>query len=132
LLTLLQVIIVLIAFLGVVNISIVTFYDRAAEYNIYKFSGMSVRDYLLHALGESVIIGLSGILIGATICVSLYQMMPALAVVAGKYMLFSAISAKIWTVLAVCFILFCSLWYAIARANKSQFISMKSQNQRLI
>ncbi len=132
LLTLLQFVIVLIAFLGVVNISIVTFYDRRAEFNIYKFSGMSIRDYLLHALGESVIIGLSGILIGATICASLYQMMPALAIIAGKYMIFSAINVKLGVVLAACFMLFCSLWYAIARASRRQFNSMKSQNQRLI
>lgn len=132
LMVMLQVLITLIAFLGVVNISIVTFYDRAQEFNVFKLSGMSLRDFLLHALGESVIIGLAGVAVGAVICASLYQMMPALAIVVGKYMLFSAINFKLGVVLTACFMLFCVLWYAIALKTKQRFDLMKNQNQRLL
>ena len=132
LLAMLQIAICLVAFLGIVNVSIVTAYDREQEYNIYKFSGMSEKGYLLHALGESVIIGMSGAAIGAVICVCVYQMMPALAIAAEKYMVFAAINVKLAVVLSACFVLFGLLWYSIACRGRRRFNLMRSQNERLI
>ena len=132
LLALLQIAICLVAFLGIVNISIVTAYDRKDEFNIYKFTGMSVREYILHALGESAIIGVVGVIIGAFVSIALYQIMPALSMIADKYMHYSFINLSLFIVLAIAFMLFILMWLSIAKSNRKQFEETRKQNQRLL
>ncbi len=91
LLTLLQVAIYAIGALGIINVSMVTIYDRRNELRLYRLSGMSASDYMGFSAGEALAVILAGGLIGLAVDFVINSMLPVLSALLDKYVKFAVI-----------------------------------------
>jgi ABC-type antimicrobial peptide transport system permease subunit len=119
LLTLLQFAVYIISLLGLLNISIVTVFDRRRELLIYKYSGMSKRGYLLFSLGESIAIALTSGFIGILLTLVINQALPSIASLISKYPSFGNFPVLGFTVGIIISIAFTLIWSLIAVFNNA-------------
>jgi len=54
----------IVAIIGILNMTIMTSYNRQNELDIYKISGMSDGDFLKFSFGEGLLIALTGGILG--------------------------------------------------------------------
>ena len=85
LLNIIQIMVSIVAFVGVINLSIITVYDRKKELYIYKVCGMDKNKYQFTSLFEGAIVGLTGGIIG--ICLSFFfnLLMPSFSKIINKF-----------------------------------------------
>ena len=76
--------------MGVANISIVTVYDRRSEFRLYKLSGMSSSDYMKFSIGEGIVAGLSGGVLGFIAGYSVNMLVPGLGSIIQRFKGFNA------------------------------------------
>lgn len=101
LLRILQALISLVALVGVVNLTIVSLMERKREFNVFRALGMDRRLFILLALTESLIIALSGALMGIGLSLIVNLLMPSFAVVIDRYIGFAAFPWEIAVIAAV-------------------------------
>ena len=130
LLTFLQIAVYLVGFMGLVNLSIVTVFDRKREINLYKLSGMSSKDYLQFAFGEGIIVAISGGIVGLVIGFIMNQLLPNMGSIVDKFMAYPIFPLEVLIVFAIAFTLFIALWLLIAVANRKG--KLTSFNERTI
>lgn len=128
LLTFLQIAVYVVGFMGLVNLSIVTVFDRKREINLYKLSGMSSKDYMAFAFGEGVIVALSGGIIGLIIGFIMNQLLPNMGSIVDKFLAYQIFPLSVLVIFAIAFALFVLLWQLIAVANRKSKLS--SFNER--
>ena len=64
LLAFVQTLVYIVAIIGILNMTIMTSYNRQNELDIYKISGMSDADFLKFSFGEGLLIALTGGILG--------------------------------------------------------------------
>lgn len=128
LLTALKAAMYFVAFLGLLNIAVVTVYDRREEFTLYRLSGMTDRDYIAFSVGEAAVMSFSGGFIGFFIAVAVNRIFPALAGVLNKYLSYPLVSAETAVIAAIGIVLFIIGWTGIAIIRKNTKI--KSINER--
>ena len=84
-----------VAFLGIINLTIVTIFDRNKEFSIYKSSGMGLKKYYALSAFEGLIIALSGAFIGTALSFFFYSLMPSFASLINKYIDFGWFTPEI-------------------------------------
>lgn len=128
LMTLLQILVWFISLMGVANIAIVTVYDRRAEYRLYKLSGMSQADYLKFSLGEGIVSGLSGGVLGFIAGYAVNMLVPSLGSIIQRYKGFAIMPLELVITFLIGVSAFLALWMLIALVNRKNTI--KSINER--
>lgn len=121
LLVLLQIALFAVAAAGLINISVVTAYDRRAELKIYRLNGLTDGEYIRLSLGEGLVLALSAGGIGLAAGLIFSRMMPVLSTVIDKYIAFPIFPLSLVAVVAGGIAAFTLLWVAIAyvgRKNK--------------
>ena len=130
LLTMLQILVWFVSLMGVANISIVTVYDRRAEYRLYKVSGMSSGEYVKFSVFEGLIVGLAGGLLGLVAGYGVNMLVPSLATIIGRYSAFNVLPWQLFLNFAIGVGAFMLLWTLIALVNRKN--TVKSINERNI
>ena len=128
LMTILQILVWFISLMGVMNISIVTVYDRRAEFRLYKLSGMSSSDYMKFSLGEGIVAGLSGGILGFIAGYSVNMLVPGLGSIIQRYKGFNAMPLELIYTFLIGVSAFLILWMLIALVNRKN--TVKSINER--
>lgn len=128
LMTLLQVLVWCVSLMGVANVSIVTFYDRKAEFKLYRLSGMSRSDYIKFSLGEGLISGLSGGLLGFIAGYAINMLVPSLGSIIQRYKGFNVMPLELVYTLLIGIGAFFILWAIITFVNRKG--SLTSINER--
>ncbi len=130
LMTILQVLVWFISLMGVANIAIVTVYDRRTEYRLYKLSGMSRVDYLKFSLGEGIVAGLSGGILGFIAGYAVNMLVPSLGSIIQRYKSFAVMPIELVATFFIGVGAFLLLWMLIALVNRKD--TVKSINERNI
>ncbi len=130
LLRLVQVLVSLVAFIGVINLTIVTFADRKKEYNVYKASGMSAKKFSILSLFEGLIIGLSGGIIGIILSFFFNTLMPSFAQLINKYLIYSLFPLNIPIITLLAIIVYTFIYYLISLSNKKAYLALDYYSQR--
>ncbi len=128
LMTILQVLVWCISLMGVANISIVTVYDRRSEFRLYKLSGMSSSDYMKFSLGEGIVAGLSGGVLGFIAGYSVNMLVPGLGSIIQRFKGFNAMPIELIYTFIIGVSAFIVLWILIALVNRKN--AVKSINER--
>lgn len=129
LLAVLQAYIYIVAIIGILNMAIVTSYNRKNELNIYKVSGMSEQDFLKFSLGESLLISSTGGIMGIVASFIINLSVPVFNNIINKYISINPFPYQIVLVFLVSTLLFNIVWMLIALFNKSR--KNITLNQRL-
>ena len=129
LLTLLQVLVYIVAVIGIVNISTVTFFDRRGEFRLYNAIGMSKSDHLKFSFGEALIAGGTGALTGFLIGFGINLLVPSLGSIISKYLQIEVFPVWLLVVTSAAFALFIGCWMAIAAASAKE-LKPGSYNER--
>jgi putative ABC transport system permease protein len=132
LLKFLQILVSLVAFIGVINLTIVTLNDRKKEFTVYKASGLSSSKFLLLTLYESAIIALSGGVIGTCLSLIFNRIMPVFAALINKYLIYQIFPASIFVIAAIAFGVYVSVYLLVALSNKKAFRKLSFQNERAL
>ncbi|MBO7156170.1 MAG: ABC transporter permease, partial [Clostridia bacterium] len=128
LLTILQVLVWFVSLMGVANISIVTVYDRRAEYRLYKVSGMAGNEYVKFSVFEGIIVGLAGGILGFIAGYGVNMLVPSLATIIGRYSAFNILPWQLFLNFGIGVGAFLLLWTLIALVNRKN--TVKSINER--
>ncbi len=119
LLTLLQYAMYAVCMLGLINIVIVTMFDRKQEFALYALSGMSSADYKKFAMAEAGIVGISGATIGMFAGVVLAQILPVVAIIINKFMYFGIVPVATIVVAIVGGLCLFAGWALLSSLNTS-------------
>lgn len=130
LLRLVQILVSFVAFVGVINLTIVTFSDRKKEYNIYKSSGMSVKKFNSLSLYESLIIAISGGIIGIILSFFFNSLMPSFAQLINKYLIYSLFPLNIPIISIIVIMVYTLIYGLISMSNKKLYLNLSFYNQR--
>lgn len=117
LLLLLEIAVCLVALMGVVNISVVTRYDRKRELSVFRLSGMSRSDYLGFTAAEGGILALAAAVIGLGTALAVNRLLPLMGAVVDKYMVFAAFPLSSVLSGLIGAVAFVGIWLAIALAR---------------
>ena len=128
LMTILQILVWCISLMGVANISIVTVYDRRSEFRLYKLSGMSSSDYMKFSIGEGIVAGLSGGVLGFIAGYSVNMLVPGLGSIIQRFKGFNAMPLELIYTFLIGVSAFMVLWILIALVNRKN--AVKSINER--
>ena len=129
LLTLLQIMVYVVAAIGVVNVSIVTFYDRRAEFRLFKVAGMSSADFMRYAVCEGATAASAGCLLGFVAGYAVNLLVPSLGSIISKYMPLDPFPLPLLIITCGAFALFMAFWTIIAAANrKTNLISVNERS----
>lgn len=128
LLTILQIMVYVVAAIGVINVSIVTFYDRRSEFRLLKVAGMSSGDFMRYSLAEGAAAAVSGCILGFVAGYAVNLLVPSLGSIIGKYMPLEPLALPLVAVTCGAFALFMLFWTVIAACNRK--INMVSVNER--
>ena len=129
LLILLQILVYVVAVIGIVNISAVTGYDRRNEFVLYRVAGMTSGDHMRFSLGEGLVTGGAGAVTGFIIGYGINLLVPSLGSIIGKYFALTPFPFWLVVVAAAAFALFIGCWAAIAATEKD--LRLRSFNERL-
>ena len=129
LLTLVQILVYVVAVIGIVNISTVTFFDRRSEFKLYSIIGMSAGDHMRFSLGEALIAGGTGALTGFLIGFGINLLVPSLGSIISKYLALEVFPVWLVVVTLAAFALFIGCWLAIAAASAKD-LKPESINER--
>ncbi len=132
LLRFLQILVSFVAFIGVINLTIVTLSDRKKEFTVYKAGGLSPSRFLRLALFESFIIALSGGVIGVCLSLIFNRIMPVFAALINKYLLYSLFPVSIFVIAAAAFSVYCAVYLLVALSNKKAFRRLSFRNERAL
>lgn len=132
LLRFLQILVSFVAFIGVINLTIVTLSDRKKEFTVYKASGLSPSRFLRLAVFESFIIALSGGVIGVCLSLIFNRIMPVFAALINKYLVYQLFPASIFVIAAVAFAVYAAVYMLVALSNKKTFKKWTFQNERVL
>ncbi len=130
LMTLLQILVWFVSFLGVVNISIVTFYDRRKEYRLYKLSGMSGNDYVKFSVSEGIVLALSGGILGFAAGYAVNMLVPSLGSIIMRYSGFNIFPLQLVLTFLIGISAFLILWTLIALVNRTRVTKNQPINER--
>lgn len=130
LLKIIQILFSIVAFVGVINLSIVAFTDRKNEFSVYKTSGMSIKKYNKLALFEGLIISISGGIIGTILSFFFNSLMPSFAGIINKYLVFKMFPLEIPIISLVGVIVYVLLYSMIALSNNKNYSRFNFYNQR--
>lgn len=130
LLKILQIIIYLVGFIGVFNISIVTAYDRRNEIKLYKVSGMSNSEYVKFSFAEGLLVSLSGSFLGFVMSYAINIIIPIFASLIDKHMAVNYFPISLGLIFIASLLLFTGVWTGIAGVNRKRKIV--SINERII
>ena len=128
LLTLLQIMVYVVAAIGVVNVSIVTFYDRRAEFRLFKVAGMSSADFMRYAVCEGLVAASAGCLLGVVAGYAVNLLVPSLGSIISKYMPLEPFPLALVLITCGAFLLFTAFWTIIAAVNRK--LNLTSVNER--
>lgn len=129
LLKILQFVIYFVGIIGVINISVVTAYDRRNEIKLYKVAGMSNREYVKYSFAEGLIISLAGSLMGLVMSYLVNLIMPVFASLIDKYISINFIPISLPVIFVGSLILFTGIWTIIGAVNRKRKIT--SINERM-
>ncbi len=129
-LTILQILVWLVSFMGVVNVSIVTVYDRRAEYKLYKFSGMSGSDYVKFSIAEGVVLALTGGVLGLLAGYAVNMLVPSLGSIILRYTGFNVFPLELALTFLIGVGAFLILWGIIALVNRKNVTKVRAINER--
>ncbi len=128
--TLLQILVWFVSFMGIVNISIVTVYDRRAEYKLYKFSGMSGNDYVKFSIAEGIVLALSGGVLGLLAGYAVNMLVPSLGSIILRYTGFNIFPLELLLTFLIGAGAFLLLWTIIALVNRKNVTNVRAINER--
>jgi ABC-type lipoprotein release transport system permease subunit len=130
LLRILQLLVSSVAFVGIINLTMVTIFDRNKEFSIYKSSGMSLKKYYALSAFEGLIIALSGAFMGTALSFFFYSLMPSFASLINKYIDFGWFTPEIPLISALSAAVYTLIYFITARGNKRSFIKLDFYNER--
>lgn len=81
----LQIVVSAVALIGVVNLTVVTLYERRRELNVFFASGLGKGGYVKLAFFESLVLSLSGAVVGVGLSVVVNLLMPVFAKMIDRY-----------------------------------------------
>lgn len=120
----------LIAALGILNISIVTFLDRKREFTVYRLVGMDSKEYYKFHLAEGGIAALSGCLTGFVAAFFINRLMPVLANLVSKYLAVPLFPLSLIAVPLLTGGIFVLLWFALTAAFEKNFRTSEFKTER--
>ncbi|NCA92585.1 FtsX-like permease family protein [bacterium] len=118
LLNILQIMISLVAFIGIINLTIVSRLERNREFNIYRSVGMDKKGFSALSACEGLIIGLSGGVIGFFMSVVLNRLMPTFAIMIDRYLVGSIVPLSIPIIILSAMVLYMIAYFVVAISNK--------------
>lgn len=130
LIQILQIVFYFVGIVGILNLSIVTAYDRRNEIKLYKISGMSNSDYVKFSFFEGLVIALSGSSLGLIISYVINLILPAFASVIDKYIGVNYVPYNLLLIFGVSFAMFTGVWTVIGAINRKRKIT--SINERIL
>ncbi len=123
LLAFVQTLIYIVAIIGILNMAIMTSYNRQNELDIYKISGMSNSDFLKFSFGEGLLIVSTGGILGIIASFFINLATPMFYNIINKYVKLTVFPYEILIVFLVATVLFLCVWMLIALSNKKRSIS---------
>ncbi len=118
LLNILQIMISLVAFIGIINLTIVSRLERNREFNIYRSVGMDKKGFSILSICEGLIIGLSGGVIGFFMSVVLNRLMPTFAIMIDRYLNNSIVPISIPIIIFSAAALYMLTYFVVAISGK--------------
>lgn len=112
LLRLLEIMIVLVGFMGIINMTISFFIERRNELYIFKAVGADKESFIKILLGESILIGVSAAIIGIISAIAMNFVVPDFARLIDRYISVSAFPLSVLAVPAIVIVLY-SICYLI-------------------
>lgn len=122
LLIVLQLIVSLVAMIGIVNLTIVTLLSRNQEFYIYSSVGMDKKSYIITALSEGFIIAFSGGIIGLVLSFIINRLIPSFALLIDRYVIYELMPWYIPITVLASIILYTLIYLAIYALRKSQYV----------
>lgn len=122
LLIVLQLIVSLVAMIGIVNLTIVTLLSRNQEFYIYSSVGMDKKSYIITALSEGIIIAFSGGIIGLVLSFIINRLIPSFALLIDRYVIYELMPWYIPITVLASIILYTLIYLAIYALRKSQYV----------
>ena len=123
LLAFVQTLVYIVAIIGILNMTIMTSYNRQNELDIYKISGMSDGDFLKFSFGEGLLIALTGGILGIIASFFINLATPMFNNIINKYVKLKVFPYEIIVVFLIAASLFLGVWMIIAFFNKKRSIS---------
>lgn len=130
LIQILQIVFYFVGIVGILNLSIVTGYDRRNEMKLYKISGMSNSDNVHFSFFEGLVIAISGSSLGFIISYVVNLILPAFASVIDKYISVNYLPYSLLLIFGVSFVMFSGVWTLIGAINRKRKIT--SINERIL
>lgn len=127
-----QILVSAVASIGIINLSIVTLFDRRKEFNIYRTCGMDAQKYSALTLFEGWLIGVSGSVIGIVLSFLINRLMSPFAKLINKFMSFSIFPIEILIVSSIGLVFYAILYWLIALGNSKFLRSPIVYNERML
>lgn len=118
LLNILQIMISMVAFIGIINLTIVSLLDRKREFNIYRSVGMDKKGYTILSICEGLIIALSGGLVGFVLSIIMNRLMPTFALMIDRYVVSAVVPLNVAIIVIAVVALYNLIYFALAISNK--------------
>lgn len=128
--TFMQYAVIAVGLIGIVNVSIVTVYDRKSELELYRLCGMSKRGYLGFSAAEGLSMALAGGLIGFAVCTALNRLLPVFVGIVDKYLYFAPVTALSAGLTLLGMFVFAGCWLLIAAVRREN--GMRALNERYL
>ncbi|NLL56655.1 MAG: ABC transporter permease [Clostridiales bacterium] len=118
----LQIIVSLVAMVGVINLTIVTRLSRKQEHHIYSAVGMDKKGYTITAVCEGFIIALTGGIIGFILSFIINRLMPSFAILIDRYVVFKLLPWYIPAMALASILMYTLVYLAIYIAKKTKYV----------
>lgn len=126
----LQIVVSLVASIGLINLTVATVYDRRKEFNIYRLSGMGPSEYGLLSLFEGVIVGISGASIGLIFSAIINGLMSPFGKIINKYVKISVFPIEILYVVLIGIAAYTLLYYLVMLSQRRLLQRSMTFNER--
>lgn len=118
LMRILQVIVSAVALVGIVNLTIVTLYERRREFNVLKASGLDGGGYVSLAVFESLIIAVSGAAVGIGLSMIVNLLMPVFANIIDRFIEYRVFPWELAVAAAACAAVYSAVYVLSALFRK--------------
>ena len=122
LMKILQILVSVVALIGVINLAIITLLNRKREFTIYYSVGMDKKRYIITMLIESIIIGLSGAIIGVILSIIVNRLLPVFAKLIDRYLVMQIFPVTIPIIVGIAMLIFVIIYIIVSLIKKTNYI----------
>lgn len=122
LLEILLVLIIAVALIGIANLTVVTLYGRRREMNVFRAAGLNKGGFIKLSFFESLIIALSGAVVGVLLSMIVNLLMPVFALIIDRYVVFEVFPPYLALIAAAGIVVSVAIYVGAAALRKNEAV----------